>query len=77
MKWLFTALVKALWEVWQDFQYELDREAAIIENARREAVDRDRAGQDATRGRMNVPEMASDDPGALRDWLRDRDSETK
>jgi hypothetical protein len=74
----FSALFAALREYLHDQKLQRDYEDALVENAKFDALARERAGADATRERMrNAEPMASDDDGALRDWLRSRDPETK
>lgn len=78
MKWLLKALIQALIEIFEEWRIERDYREALKENARREAAARELAGRVATQKRLDdVPEMAADDPGALRDWLRERDPKTK
>jgi hypothetical protein len=78
IRWLIKQLLAAVVEVFNDWRIERDYQEALKENARRDAEARDLAGQVATRERMqHVSEMASDDDGSLRDWLRSRDPRTK
>jgi hypothetical protein len=78
MKAIIKAFLLAILEIFRDWKYKRDHEEALQENARRDAEARDLAGRVATKQRIeNVPEMASDDPGALREFLRTRDPKTK
>ena len=74
----FSALFAALREYLHDQKMQRDYEAALVENAKFDALARERAGADATRERMKDAETAmGDDPAILRDWLRSRDPNTK
>jgi hypothetical protein len=80
MMWraFFSALFEALREYLHDQKLQRDYEAALVENAKFDALARERAGADATRERMKNAEAAmGDDPAILRDWLRSRDPGTK
>jgi hypothetical protein len=78
VKWLLKALLEAIIEVFKEWKLERDYQDALKENERRDTEAKELASQAATRKRMrDVPEMASDDPGALREWLRARPSDTK
>ena len=70
MTWLLKALIKAILEVIQDLQYERDRKEAEQENARRDAEARDRAAQDATRGRIRDAEKVDPGVDAARERMR-------
>jgi hypothetical protein len=72
----FSALFAALREYLHDQKMQRDYEDALVENAKFDALARERAGADATRERMRNAEQPAD-LGAMRERLRSRDPETK
>lgn len=80
MMWraFFRALFAAIKEYLREKEIERAYHEAMLENARRDAEALQRAGERATRERMqNAEASMGDDPAILRDWLRARDPGTK
>jgi hypothetical protein len=77
-KAFFSALFAALREYLHDQKMQRDYEDALVENAKFDALAREKAGADATRERMRNAEIAlGDNPDAIRDFLRARDPNAK
>ncbi len=78
MMWraFFSALFEALREYLHDQKLQRDYEAALVENAKFDALARERAGADATRARMKDAPLATD-LHDVRSRLRSRDPNTK
>jgi hypothetical protein len=74
----FKALFAAILEFLRERKLAQDYEAALKENARRDAEAIRLAGERATRERMNREEAAmGDDPAVLRERMRNRDPATR
>jgi hypothetical protein len=72
----FSALFAALRDYLHDQKMQRDYEDALVENAKFDALARERAGADATRERMRNAQAATDIDDA-RSRLRSRDPNTK
>jgi hypothetical protein len=72
----FSALFAALREYLHDQKLQRDYEDALVENAKFDALARERAGADATRDRMRNAQAATDIDDA-RSRLRSRGPSTK
>jgi hypothetical protein len=80
LKAFLNAFFAAIREYLREARIQRDYEAALVENARRDAEALVRAGEDATRGRIRDAEAAmGDDPApyAMAERMRNRDPNTR